>query len=126
VWGIEDSSRNWSALMTLEHLVIVDRGIQAIVQRLTGGKPYPQEVRIADMKPRQELDASVIDEFTRVVDAYLEAAAGWPDLHTRLKHAHPWFGPMDAHEWHSLAALHHGIHRRQVEAIVRELRSGTI
>jgi hypothetical protein len=40
-------------------------------------------------------------------------------LRTRATHVHPWFGPLDAQGWHCLAAMHHTIHRRQVERIIK-------
>jgi hypothetical protein len=40
-----------------------------------------------------------------------------------LTHAHPWFGPLNAHGWHCLAAIHHTLHRRQLTAILRALSS---
>jgi len=43
-------------------------------------------------------------------------------LRTALKYKHPWFGPLDAAGWHTMAAWHIGLHRGQVERIVEGLR----
>jgi hypothetical protein len=46
-------------------------------------------------------------------------------LDRRVRHPHPWFGPMTAHDWHCLAAIHHRVHRRQLERIVGKLTDET-
>lgn len=38
-----------------------------------------------------------------------------------LRFLHPWFGPVDAADWHALAGTHLGIHRKQIERIVAGL-----
>ena len=42
-----------------------------------------------------------------------------PSLKKAARHSHPWFGPMDAAHWHALAAVHNGLHRRQIVSILR-------
>ena len=42
-------------------------------------------------------------------------------LGRKLRHVHPWFGPMTAHDWHCLAAIHSWVHRRQIERVVKKL-----
>jgi hypothetical protein len=115
VWGIEDSSRNWSVLMTLDHLVIVNTEIASIIERLAAGETWEQRLSPA------EQDATAIDRFATCLDDYPRRIAALASLHTRAKHRHPWFGPLTAHEWHCLAAGHQRIHRRQVERIVERL-----
>jgi hypothetical protein len=55
--GIEHSSRHWSVLMTLQHLLITGNNMASIVEHLTHGQPYPTEVRIENVKPQTALDA---------------------------------------------------------------------
>ena len=43
---------------------------------------------------------------------------GLETVRTKLRHAHPWFGPLDAAGWHAMAAMHMGIHRKQIERIL--------
>jgi hypothetical protein len=117
VWGIEDSSRNWSVLMTLEHLVIVNTAIAGIIERLAAGEEWEQKISTADVKPGPQQDAAAIERFAQCQRDYPRRIAALPDLRTRVRHAHPWFGPMTAHDWHCLAAAHQRIHRRQVERI---------
>lgn len=117
-WGIEDSSRHWSALMVLEHLIIVNKAIAAIIEHLAAAKTFPREVSIAAVKPSRSQDPAVIDRFAGVVDEYVARVGACRALRSEVRHDHPWFGPLDAHGWHCLAAIHQTIHRRQIEAII--------
>ncbi|MCW1924975.1 DinB family protein [Luteolibacter arcticus] len=122
VRGMEDSSRCWSPYMIVQHLVIVDKAILGMILLLAGGKTTNREVRVADVKPSPEAGPEVMEEFRAVLARWQETLAGIKDLRGGSRHAHPWFGPLDAHEWMSLAALHHGIHLRQMERVVNSLR----
>jgi hypothetical protein len=121
VVGIEDSSRFWSVFMVLDHLRIVDEGITQIVQTLTDDRLFGQEVRIQDVKPSPQSGPDTIDRFLTAVDGYESTVTRLGMLGRRMRHPHPWFGPMTAHEWHCLAAIHHWVHRRQLERIVGKL-----
>jgi uncharacterized damage-inducible protein DinB len=117
--GIEDSSRNWSVFMTLEHLVIVDESAISILENLTAGKTLPTRFSTANVKPGPVKDGEVLQRFSRTVERYAQTLGKLPSLRTHAKQAHPWFGPLDAHGWHCLAAMHHAIHRRQIERILK-------
>jgi hypothetical protein len=121
VWGIEDSSRNWSVLMTLDHLTIVNTRIASIVERLAAGETWEQRLTTADVKPRPNQEAATIERFEECLAEYPRRVGALAGLRTRAKHRHPWFGPLGAHDWHCLAAGHQRIHRRQVERIVVRL-----
>lgn len=122
VWGIEDSSRNWSVLMTLDHLVIVNTQIALIIERLAGGETWEQKLSTADVKPPPEQDLNVVERFETCLRDYPRRVAALAGLRSRAKHRHPWFGPLNAHEWHCLAAGHQRIHRRQIERITAMIR----
>ncbi|MDD3517929.1 MAG: hypothetical protein PHQ14_06240 [Chromatiales bacterium] len=119
VMGIEDSSRNWSAAMVLQHLVIVDTGIGELVTALSADHAFGREVRIADVKPIPGAGREQLSALEDALTAYLARVETIRNLHTARRHAHPWFGALDGHGWHVLAALHTMIHRRQLDAIVR-------
>jgi hypothetical protein len=119
--GIEDSSRNWSVFMTVEHLIIVDESVVSILESLTVGKTLPSRFSTANVKPGPVKDSAVLLRFARTVERYAKTLRKLPSLRTNAKQVHPWFGPLDAPGWHCLAAMHHTIHRRQVERIMGEL-----
>lgn len=120
--GLEDSSRNWSVNMTLEHLMVVVKAMSDIIINLSQGKPFPHDVSIAAVKPKGILNENSVIVFGDVMkqaEDYLNKNVG--NRHSPLTHPHPWFGPMDAEAWHILLAVHHGLHCRQIEKIVAGL-----
>ncbi len=120
--GMEDSSRHWSVLMTLDHLRIVNLGMARIIGDLSRGQSPSGTVSTADVKPSTQVTTEVIAEYEKSCDALLAVVAGAGNLKTRVRHLHPWFGPMNAHGWYALAAGHMGIHRVQIERINNGLR----
>ncbi len=122
VVGIEDSSRYWSVFMVLDHLRIVDEGMTQIVHTLTDDRLFGQEVRIQDVKPSPQSGPETIGRFLKAVDGYESTVTRLRTLGGRVRHPHPWFDPMTAHDWHCLVAIHHWVHRRQLERIIGKLR----
>jgi len=118
---IEDSSRNWSVYMTLEHLVIVNTAVAGLIQRLCAGRETLQTVRVEDVKPHAEAGPEQANELEGLVARYGEIVTAHGDLRTAKRHPHPWFGPLSALQWHALAALHNRAHRNQIEQICRRL-----
>jgi hypothetical protein len=116
--GLEDSSRNWSVLMTLDHLRIVHNSMEDIIRKLTSGELPEGTASTAAVKPSEAVTSAVLGEYERSCDTLIETVAAAGDLKTRLRYSHPWFGPMDAAGWHALSATHLGIHRVQIERIV--------
>lgn len=117
--GMEDSSRHWSAAMTVEHLNIVGRRFLGVIASLRAGEVPPGTARTADVKPRgEETAAETRAKFVTLL-ADSAAADGLPPMLPGAgpRYLHPWFGPMEAHGWHALNGIHQGIHRQQLEAI---------
>ena len=119
--GLEDSSRYWSVWMTLDHLRIVHREFARVISDLTQGVMPEGKASTADVKPDPAATAAVVAAYEESCDTLLAQAAATPDLNTKLRFAHPWFGPLDAAGWHALAGGHMGIHRAQIERILEGL-----
>ena len=81
----------------------------------------PGVASIAAVKPSPDASPAVWEEYARSCSDVLAAIAQNPNLNTKLKFAHPWFGPLNGEGWHLLAGLHMGIHRKQIEAILERL-----
>ncbi len=116
--GLEDSSRYWSVWMTLDHLRIVHQSIATVIGSLVKGVVPALASSTARVKPSPAANASVVAEYEKSCDALLATVAAAPDLKTRMRFAHPWFGPLDASGWHALAGAHIRIHRAQIDRIV--------
>lgn len=119
--GLEDSSRHWSVWMTLDHLRITNLVFAKVISALAQGRVPGQKASTADVKPDPGVTAEVEAAFEASCADVRAAVADVPDLRTSARYAHPWFGPLDAAGWQALAAMHLGIHRRQIERILRDL-----
>ncbi len=119
--GLEDSSRHWSVFMTVDHLRIVNLSIAATIRELVAGREPGGVVSTAAVKPSPTADAHVMPAFADSCAALLEAGCEAASLRTRLRHAHPWFGPLDAADWRVLGGMHLGMHRRQINLILAGL-----
>jgi hypothetical protein len=126
ITGIEDSSRYWSVFMVLDHLRIVNEGITLIIEDLSHDRPFSQEVRIQDVKPSPESGPEVIKRYIQSVSAYAGTIHRLGKFSNRIRHPHPWFGPMTPGDWHCLAGIHHFVHRRQIVRIKQVLDNSTI
>lgn len=116
--GLEDSSRNWSVWMTLDHLRIIHTGLIRVIHALTHGKVPPGQASTAAVKPSASVTASIEADYERSCDAVLVAFSEAPDLKTPQRFAHPWFGPLDAFGWAAMAGSHMAIHRAQIQSIL--------
>ena len=119
--GLEDSSRHWSVFMTLDHLRIVNLGIAATIRELVAGRAPPGVVSTAAVKPSPEADAGVIGEFDLSCETLARAGREAASLRTAVRHAHPWFGPLDAAGWQVMGGFHMRLHRRQIDLILAGL-----
>lgn len=118
ILGIEDSSRYWSVLMTLDHLAIVNSAIIDIIEHLAAERMYIRRVSTAAVKPSPDQNLETINRFVKTTQNYVERVARFQNLASAARHPHPWFGSLDALGWHWLAALHQTIHRRQIQKII--------
>ena len=119
--GIEDSSRNWSVYMTLDHLRIVNDGIARVIALITEGKTPSHKTRIEDVKPSPTAGEDTIAEFEESVRKLREVCHRGAEGNQETTHDHPWFGPLNFKGWHAMAAMHIEIHRRQLEHILKAL-----
>jgi hypothetical protein len=120
--GMEDSSRQWSCEMTLEHLMLVGAVFESVIVDLSHFRRPTIVIDTAVVKPTGGLGRVRYDQFAawsldfprRVLDAL------GPDR-DQTRHLHPWLGPLNAEQWFALSAVHQTLHRRQVELILAGL-----
>ena len=117
--GLEDSSRQWSPAMVLEHLMITGKRMAEIITALCENRPAGDEVRIEAVKPKGNGSAQIIADYGRFLTHFQTSITPlFPLRRARSIHAHPWFGELTAHQWLCLAAIHQRIHRRQLQSIL--------
>jgi hypothetical protein len=121
--GLEDSSRYWSIAMAMEHLIIVSDLMREAVVQLSNGNTKLPNVGTADVKPSKDVDAAeIINRFETMSSRFIEDASKADlDAHPRATHAHPWFGPLNAHQWLVMGGVHENIHRVQIQKIIKLL-----
>jgi len=123
--ALEDSSRYWSVAKNLEHLVIVHDKIKKGILALSSGVVPSNKADTASVKPKGGKDGlQQLAEFN-AFNASLRAAIDSvrdTALASKLKYAHPWFGPFTALQWQWLFGAHTHIHYRQIKEIVKGLR----
>jgi hypothetical protein len=118
VRGLEDSSRYWSVWMTLDHLRIVNRGIGETIRKLLRGELPHGKASTAAVKPSPQVTTEVVPAYEQSCDDLLARVGSAGNLKTQLRYAHPWFGPLNAFQWHAMAGSHMEIHRVQIQRIV--------
>lgn len=121
--GLEDSSRFWSVWMTLEHLHIVNSALADVIGSLTQGLVPDVVISTAAVKPRPDVGQEAISAFEASCARLSAVVADVPDLSTRARLAHPWFGPLDAASWYVLAGVHLGVHKVQIRRILTGIAS---
>jgi len=125
VIGIEDSSRNWSVLMVLDHLCLTNREMLLTINSLLNGTAPHRELKIEDFKPSPDVGFDVIERYRQMSSDYVGNVESLINsrgsLRSSARYTHPWFGPLDAHQWHCLAGIHQRIHRRQAQKLIAML-----
>ncbi len=117
--GIEDSSRHWSPEMVLEHLIMVGSQMKQGFVLLSRGETPTEKADVAAVKPKGSYGSGILPAFRTFLAEFAAASAGdVADRNSRTTYLHPWFGPLNAHQWHCLAAIHQAVHRKQMEKIL--------
>ena len=115
--GLEDSSRNWSPEMTLEHIQIVTAAALFIIKKLEANQTLHLPVRTEDVKPTGVLGLDRIRSFETYL-AKTPAKLAQFDFSSQATHHHPWFGELKSIDWLRIIVFHQNLHRKQIERIV--------
>ncbi|MCC7460708.1 MAG: DinB family protein [Proteobacteria bacterium] len=123
--GMEDSSRYWSAALTIDHLMITLKGMSYAAVELSQGREVTMTVGTADVKPKQEdvtNKATMLLNLKNLTDETVSKLKPFAKEHSlECKAAHPWFGKITADGWVWTLAQHQALHRRQIQMIVKQL-----
>lgn len=120
-FGLEAHSCGWSIYMVLEHLVITNTAITALLPRLYGGRKSGLVFSLAELQPVVTAGSEQVDILAALLERYTEVVDKLGNLHAGTRCTHPWFGRLTAAQWHALAAFHTSTHRRQIERILKQL-----
>lgn len=117
--GIEDNSRYYAPAMVLWHLIYVGKTIQDGIIGLSRNEQLDFVVKIESFKPFVAISPNIVNEYKAFLSAFrptIEAQV--QDKHIRNYHVHPWFGPLNPHQWLIVSAIHQVVHRRQLGKIL--------
>lgn len=120
--GVDEDMRDWSFFMIVEHNVIVNYGISAMVQRLARGE---KPVGTGAFDPRRDVMPSTdpgeeqVEALRASVENHIDSVSHFSGLRRTATSRHPVFGDLNAHGWHCMLGLHLDIHLRQALAVSR-------
>lgn len=124
--GVDEDMREWSIYMILEHNVIVNRTMTAIVESLARDEE-PRNLTVKDSKkdvmPSTDPGPEQVKAFVASIKDHLRVVDRLERLRGTLRKRHPVFGMLDAHGWHCMFCLHLEIHLPQVESVREGLKS---
>jgi hypothetical protein len=119
--GIEDNSRYYSPAMVLWHLIYVGETLREGIISLSKNEKLDFVVKIENFKPFVEISSDIVDKYEAFLKRYrrtIEESVG--DRFLSNYHVHPWFGPLNPHQWLIMSAVHQLVHRRQLEKILQQ------
>lgn len=120
--GIEDNSRYYSPAMVLWHLIYVGQTIQEGIISLSKNEALDFVVKIEDFKPFVEIKNTIVDEYEVFLNKYrINIETNIQSKNINNFHAHPWFGPLNPHQWLIMSAVHQVVHGRQLRKILEPI-----
>lgn len=120
-FAIEDHTRQFSVNMVAEHLTIAGRGVMGVIATISQEKPFERPLTILGVKPFEN-KADSVEEFEAFAKEYKAFYKVLPKRHSKMTAPHPWFMEFNNFDWAAFMFMHTFIHRRQIQAIVKELR----
>lgn len=124
--GIEDSSRFWSIAMTLDHIVLVGTEIREGLIILSQERSIAKVVKVENFKPGDIGDIFTGRDSVKHFESFVNETI--PKINSQIgskisksTHIHPWFGPLNTHQWFWLLSIHAQIHRNQIKEILAAL-----
>jgi uncharacterized damage-inducible protein DinB len=120
-FAIEDNSRQFSVNEVLEHLVIAGTLIKNVIETLSQEKEVNFDIKIENVKPKEN-KANQLEDFLKFYQDYDNFIINLPKKQSKMTKEHPWFVKFNNFDWSIFMFMHTFIHRRQIEAILDELK----
>jgi hypothetical protein len=132
--GLEDSSRYWSVQEALNHLLIVSRSVEGVIEALAKGETPPGMGDPGLVKPKENSESVLADFKAYAPGLYARLRAHVqkqsqqnqkPGFESTASFPHAWFGPFKIKQWFWLLSIHQNIHRKQVRTIQKYFQART-
>lgn len=121
VFAIEDDTRQFSLNMVLEHLVIAGTLIKEVIETLSKEQEFKNDIKIENVKPNKNIQDEY-EEFEKFYAGYIKFIKNHQKNQSKIKKRHPWFIEFNNYDWSIFMFMHTFIHRRQIQAILKELK----
>lgn len=122
--GLEDDERHWSAVMVVEHVVLVGEAIGRTLVFLSRDQEPPQPFAREALRPRGAKGVETMGTLHQLARDYPHLVQTGLGAARHGVFAHPIFGELDLHRWHCLSVSHLRVHRRQLHEIRRRISAG--
>ncbi|NUW27142.1 hypothetical protein HUX57_10755 [Arcobacter butzleri] len=103
--------------MVLEHLEIAGNKVKDVIEALS----LEKEIKIENVKPKQNVE-NQYESFKKFYEEYISFIKTLDKKQSKMKKKHPWFIEFNNYDWSVFMFMHTFIHRRQIEAIIKELK----
>ena len=120
-FAIEDNSRQFSVNEVLEHLVIAGTLVKEVITSLSQEKNVDFDIKIENVKPKENKE-NQLNNFLEFYEDYDKFIKDLPKKQSKMTKAHPWFVKFNNFDWNTFMFMHTFIHRRQIQAILKELK----
>ncbi len=120
-FAIEDDTRQFSINMVLEHLVIAGYAVTNVIDTLSKEQEFKAAIKIENVKPKKNKEDQ-IEEFSDFYTQYFEFIKKHSKKQSKMTKKHPWFIEFNNFDWSIFMYMHTFIHRRQIQAIIKELK----
>ena len=120
-FAIEDNSRQFSVNEVLEHLVIAGTLVKEVIASLSQEKNVDFDIKIENVKPKENKE-NQLNDFLEFYEDYDKFIKDLPKKQSKMTKAHPWFVKFNNFDWNTFMFMHTFIHRRQIQAILKELK----
>jgi len=120
-FAIEDNSRQFSVNEVLEHLVIAGTLVKKVIESLSQEKEVDFDIKIENVKPKENKE-NQLEDFLKFYQNYDQFIKELPKKQSKMTKAHPWFVKFNNFDWNNFMFMHTFIHRRQIQAILNELK----
>ena len=120
-FAIEDNSRQFSVNEVLEHLVIAGTLVKNVIETLSKEKEVDFDIKIENVKPKENKE-NQLKYFLEFYQDYDKFIKNLPKKQSKTTKAHPWSVKFNNFDWNIFMFMHTFIHRRQIEAILNELK----
>ena len=107
--------------MVLEHLEIAGNKVKNIIETLSLEKEFEEDVKIENVKPKLN-NKNQYESFKKFYQDYILFIKSLDKKQSKMRKKHPWFIEFKNFEWSVFMYMHTFIHRRQIEAIIEELK----